>query len=305
MSASFTRRQILAAGGTLAAASLLRSPLTHAADPPAEAEGPRIKKAVKIGMVQLEGSLVDKFKLVKSLGYDGIELDSPNSYSQQEVLDARDEADLPIHGVVDSAHWKQTLSHPDPAVRAEGVEARKTAVQDAKAYGASSVLLVVTKVDENSSYSDAYKLSQAGIRQVLPMAKQLKIDILFENVWNNFLLSPLEFARYIDDFESPRVGAYFDVGNVVRFGWPEHWIQALGKRIRKLDIKEFSRELADTKGPGAGFGAEIGEGSVNWPAVMKGLDEIGYSGWATAEVAGGGEDRLREIKERMDRVLVF
>ena len=126
----------------------------------------------------------------------------------------------------------------------------------------------------------------------------------FENVWNNFLLSPVEMARYIDEFDSKLVGAYFDVGNVVRFGWPEHWIQALGSRIGKLDIKEYSRKLQHSKGPGAGFRVKLGEGDCDWPAVMQSLSDIGFKGWATAEVSGGGAERLNDISQRMDRIFV-
>jgi hexulose-6-phosphate isomerase len=167
------------------------------------------------------------------------------------------------------------------------------------------VLLVPAVVNKEVSYGDAYRRSQSEIRKALPIAEETGIRILFENVWNNFLLSPLETARYIDEFESSLVGAYFDVGNVVRYGWPEHWIAALGDRIGKLDIKEYSRELQNTKGPGAGFGVEIGDGDCDWPAVMKALDEIGYEGWATAEVRGGDAARLREIAERMDRAFAL
>jgi hexulose-6-phosphate isomerase len=126
---------------------------------------------------------------------------------------------------------------------------------------------------------------------------------LIENVWNNFLLSPLEAARYVDEFDADSVGWYFDVGNVVRFGWPDQWIRILGQRIGKLDIKEYSREKQKNEGLWKGFQVEIGEGDCDWPAVRKALLEIEYHGWATAEVRGGDRTRLQEIAERMDRVL--
>ena len=134
------------------------------------------------------------------------------------------------------------------------------------------------------------------------MAEDLGIQILIENVWNNFLLSPIETARFIDELKSPLVGSYFDVGNVVRFGWPEQWITALGSRIKKLDIKEYSRKLQNQKGPYAGFGVKIGDGDCDWPAVMKALAKIKFSGWATAEVSGGDSARLKDISRRMDKV---
>lgn len=265
----------------------------------------RIKKAVKIGMVKEDLSLVDKFRLVKELGYDGIELDSPNQLSLEEVLKAKDESGLTIHGVVDSVHWRQTLGDPDPAVRAEGVQALRTALADAQAYGASTVLLVPAVVNKDISYNDAYTRSQAEIRKVLPEAEERGVKIALENVWNHFLLSPLEFARYIDEFESQWIGAYFDVGNIVNYGWPEQWIRILGPRILKLDIKGFSRQLRDDEGLWAGFRAEIGDDDADWPAVRTALQEIGYEGWATAEVEGGDRKRLAEIARRMDANVVY
>lgn len=259
------------------------------------------KKAVKIGMVSEGETLTDKLKLVKELGFDGIELNSPG-LNRDEALKAQDATGLPIHGLVDSVHWKQTLSDLNPEVRAQGVAGLRTALQDAKALGATSVLLVPATVSKEVSYADAYQRSQVEIRKVLPLAEELNIQIGLENVWNNFLLSPVETARYIDEFDSPMIGAYFDVGNVVRYGWPEHWIGALGKRIIKLDIKEYSRKLQNEKGPRAGFQVELLEGDCDWPAVMAALREIGYQGWGTAEVRGGDRKRLADIAERMDRI---
>lgn len=260
-------------------------------------------KAVKFDMIEEPMSVLEKFQLLKEIGYDGVELSSPNELEPSEVVDARDATDLPIHGVVDSVHWQKTLSDPDPAVRAEGLAGLETALRDASAYGATTVLLVPAVVTEDVSYAEAYERSQAQIRKALPLAEELGIRIAIENVWNRFLLSPLETARYIDEFESPWIGAYFDIGNVVNFGWPEHWIEVLGERILKLDVKEYSREVRDEEGPYAGFRVPLGEGSVDWPRVMKTLASIGFEGWATAEVEGGDRARLRDIAVRMDRIL--
>ena len=262
-----------------------------------------IRKAVKYGMVNAEGSMAERFALLKRLGYDGVELSSPNGFDRDEVVRARDAADLPIHGVVNSTHWSKPFSHPDPNVRAEGRRDFETALHDAKAYGATSVLLVPAVVNQGVAYDDAYERSQAEIRKVLPLAEELKIHILIENVWNNFLLSPMEAARYIDEFESEWIGWYFDVGNIVNYGWPEQWIKILGSRIIKLDIKEFSRGKRNDEGLWKGFGVKLLEGDCGWPAVMKALDEIGYEGWATAELGGGDEAYLRDVAERMDRII--
>lgn len=263
---------------------------------------PRYKKAVKIGMVDVQGTLKDKFKLMKSLGFDGVELNAPSDLSASEVQDASAETGLPVHGVVDSVHWNQPLSDPDPMVRYNGLRALEQALKDSKEFGGTTVLLVPAVVKKDVSYADAYERSQKEIRKVLPLAKELNIRIGLENVWNNFLLSPLEVARYLDELESDMVGAYFDVGNVLRYGWPEHWIRTLGKRIVKLDIKEFSLKKQQEQGLYKGFDVELLEGDCDWPAVMAALREIDYSGWGTAEIPGGGKDRLMEIATRMDRI---
>ena len=262
-----------------------------------------IKKAVKFGMVQEDISILDKFELLQSIGFDGVEMDSPSTLDRDEVIAARDATGLPIHGVVDSVHWQKTLSDADASVRAEGIAGLRTAIDDSRAYGGSTVLLVPAVVNKGVSYASAYARSQEEIRKVLPMAQEYGIKIAIENVWNMFLLSPLECARYVDEFESDSIGWYFDVGNIVNYGWPEHWIRTLGHRILKLDIKEYSRGIRDQEGPYAGFRAPLGEGDCDWPAVTEALSDIGYEGWATAEISGGDATRLRDIAARMDRIL--
>lgn len=263
---------------------------------------PGLKKAVKYYMVQPGSTVHEKFALLKSLGFDGIELDAPSNLDRQEVIEARDATGLPIHGVVDSAHWSKPFSHPDAKVRAEGVAALEKAIDDAHAYGASTVLVVPAVVNKSVSYTEAYERSQREIRQVVPLAKERGVRIAFENVWNHFLLSPLEAARYVDEFESDFVGWYFDVGNIVNYGWPEQWIRTLGKRIFKLDIKEFSRKKRDDEGLWKGFGVPLLEGDCDWPAVMAALDAIEYEGWGTAEIAGGDRAYLADVAQRMDRI---
>ncbi|MBI5853523.1 MAG: sugar phosphate isomerase/epimerase [Planctomycetes bacterium] len=300
-----SRRSFLRASAAFAAAPLAAAPLEAA---PLDVKDRRVvrdrkcKKAVKIGMVKHDGSLKDKFALLRGLGFDGVELDSPNGLALDEVIAARDETGLSIPGVVDSVHWGKPFSHPDPKVRAEGVAALEQALRDAKAYGASSVLVVPGVVNKSIAYADAYRRSQEEIKKVLPLANELKVRIAFENVWNEFLLSPLEMARYVDEFGDPLVGVHLDPGNLVRYGWPEHWIEVLGRRIFKLDVKDYSRKKQVEEGLWKGFDVEIGDGDTDWPAVMKALDAIGYEGWFAAEVGGGGEDRLRDIAARMDKI---
>lgn len=287
----------LSAAGTIGAT--IASSLTSVAC----ADPKTLKKAVKLDMVRIDGSVRDKFELVKEIGFQGVEIDSPSDLDRDEVVEARDATGVDIHGVIDSVHWQITLSDPDPAVRARGVEALRGALEDAKLYGASTVLLVPAVVKKDVSYADAYTRSQAEIWKVIPQAEDLQVSIAIEYVWNGFLLSPLEFARYVDEFESEWVGAYFDPGNTVNTSWPEHWIEILGPRILKFDMKEFSRTKRDQAGPRAGFDVPLGQGEVDWPTVMEAFKKIGYTGWATAEVAGGGRERLTEVYDWMDEIL--
>jgi hexulose-6-phosphate isomerase len=266
-------------------------------------QDPAVRKAVKYEMIAGDMSVLEKFQLLKSLGFDGVEMMSPANYDRDEVLAARDRSGIVIHGVVNAEHWRSPLSDPDPAVRARGREALEQALRDAGAYGSTTVLLVPAVVNKQVSYADAWKRSRAEIRRVLPLAEKVRVRIAIENVWNNFLLSPLEAARYVDEFESPWIGWYFDVGNVVRYGWPDQWIRTLDRRVLKLDIKEYSRSKRDNEGLWKGFNVEIGDGDCDWPSVRAALRDIGYEGWATAEVRGGDADRLTEIARRMDGAL--
>ncbi len=254
-------------------------------------------------MVKLDLPLTEKFKLLKEIGFDGVEMDSPGDYELKEVLQAKKVSGLEIPGVVNSRHWKMPLSDPDPKVRKSCIDSMFTAIEECKAFGGTTVLLVPAVVKQEVSYDQAWQRATAGIRDFLPEAEKKGIKIALENVWNNFLLSPMEAARFVDQFESDYLGWYFDVGNVVRYGWPEHWIRILGNRIMKVDIKEYSRQKQQEEGIWKGFQVELGEGDCNWPEVNKALADIGYkSGWGSAEVPGGDRDRLQEIARRMEQV---
>jgi L-ribulose-5-phosphate 3-epimerase len=282
------RRHFLLAGGAALAT-------------PAFAKTREIRKAIMYATIQVPGSVMDKFRAVKEAGFEGIE---PMSHMQQnEVLDAFAATGLKPASVCCNTHWKQPLSDGDPAVRKAGLEGLQQALRDAKAYGASSVLLVPAVVTKKVSYADAYTRSQAEIRKALPMAKELGVKIAIENVWNLFLMSPLEAARYIDEFESPAIGWHLDLGNVVNYGFPEQWVRILGKRITKLHIKEYSRAKRDKQGPYAGFDVPFLAGDNDWPAVMAALDEVGYTGWGIAEQSGGNSvEGLKTLAAGMDKI---
>ncbi len=284
------RRGFLASAGALAAASALGAGGTAAA---AAAEPPW-RKAYMLG--QTKGPILPTFQMLKEAGFEGVELISPNQLDQKEVLAARDETGLVIHGVSGAAHWGKPLSDPDPAVVAEGVAAIKQEFQDVKAYGGTTVLVVPAVVTRKVSYRQAWDRSQEQIRKLIPHAEEAGVKIAVEEVWNKFLLSPLEFAQYIDEFQSPTVGAYFDVGNVVEYGYPEEWIRTLGKRILKVHIKEYAKPKR--------FSYKLGEGGeIDWPAVKQALLDVGYEGWISAELGIADLAEAQDVVARMNRLL--
>jgi hexulose-6-phosphate isomerase len=297
------RREFLKTGAGAVALSALAPAAFGAENSKTESAAPRrsLKKGIMWATVGLKGSVLEKMKAIKEAGFDGTEMMS--HMDQDEVLRARDETGLIIPSVCGTHHWRLPLSDPDPKVRAEGLEALKQTLRDGKRYGATSVLLVPAVVKKEVSYPDAYARSQAEIRKAVPLAEELGVKIAIENVWNQFLLSPLEAARYVDEFNSTAVGWHFDVGNVITFGWPEQWIRVLGKRIQKLHIKEYSRKKRDNEGLWKGFDVPFLEGDDNWPAIMQALDDIGYHGWGIAEQGGGDTpEGLKDLSDRMTKI---
>lgn len=260
-----------------------------------------LKKGIMWGSIGVGTTIMDKFQAVKTAGFDGVEVMS--HLNRDEVLKAKDATGLPVFSVCGAMHWKYPLSDPDSSVRDQGVEALKLSLDDAAAYGADTVLLVPGRVSETVSYDECWTRSVDEIKKVLQKAVDLKVRIGIENVWNNFLISPIEMASYVDQFKTHYVGSYFDIGNVLVYGWPEQWIKILNKRIVKTHVKEYSRKIAGTKGKDAGFDVRLTEGDVNWTAVMKALDDIGYNGWTTIEQPGGDTpEGLKDLCTRLEKI---
>ena len=263
-----------------------------------------LKKSLVYGMIDEDLSMADKFKLVKDLGFDGVELNSPNDFDTGEILEAKEKSGIEFPSVINQDHWSKPLSDPDPAVREACIKSVAISLQDMKDYGGDTVLVVPGVVNDKVSYEQAYFQSQASIRELIPHAEKTGIQIALENVWNNMFLSPLEAKRFLDEINHPLVGWYFDIGNILRYGWPEHWIETLQSRIMKLHMKEYSRDIMFKEGVSKGFGVELMEGDNNWPVVMKALNAINYKGeWITAEVKGGDKNRLLDVSQRMDRII--
>ena len=257
-----------------------------------------IKKAVEFSMLPKSLSIGDAFQLAHDCGFEEIECPTtPEQPRAEEMLAASKKTGLRIHSVMNQAHWASPLSSPDPAVVEKSLEGMRISLANAKLWGADTVLLVPAVVTAEVSYAQAWERSQRQIRKLIPIAQESKVIIGIEEVWNKFLLSPLEFARYIDSFESPYLKAYFDVGNVAISGYPQDWIRVLGKRIVKLHIKDFKFEK------NVASWVNLKEGQIDWHAVHAALEEIKYKGSASVELAGGDGDYLKEVNRRFEQIL--
>jgi hexulose-6-phosphate isomerase len=284
-----TRRQMLATSTAALAGAMI-------AGSPAVSRGGqftgKIRKAVRYNMVGEGGgkgkkkqSHVERFQMIKDAGFDGVEVMTSDAGDVKELIEARDKTGVIIHG---TSHGRDT-----------DLEA---AIDFTKDLGGDAVL-VVCRYDQKTGYMENYRRAQASIRAAAPHAEKQKVSLLVENVWASFLIEPLTMARFVDEIGSPWVQCYFDIGNNMRWGYPPHWIEVLGKRIKKVHVKEVDMKKMMNEGMMKGFAAEIGEGSIDWAGVRAELAKVDFHGWASAEVPGGGVDRLRDIAKRMDKVL--
>ncbi|MBP9902667.1 MAG: sugar phosphate isomerase/epimerase family protein [Verrucomicrobiota bacterium] len=295
------RREFLKTAGAVAALAAL-GPQSFAAEEKPLAAG-HFKKGIMWGTVGGKGSVADKMKAIKAAGFDGAEM--MGRMDQAAVLKARDEAGLEIPSVCCERHWKLPLSNPDPKVRAEGLADLQQTLRDAKAYGAGSVLLVPGIVNQEVSFEDCWKRSIEQIRLAIPLAGELGVKISIENVWNNFITTEDQAVRYLDEINSPWVGWHFDCGNIIRYGDPIVWINALGKHINRVHIKEYSRDRAMRSGDvWKGFNVPLLEGANNWPGITKALAAAGYSGYLITEQGGGDTpEGLHDLSERLGKII--
>lgn len=287
------RRLFLKTGTAGLAASLLGQSTLF----PKSHTSKRIYKAVKVTMIKTEMSIYDKFRLSKDVGFDGISLMGPDWFTVKDILRAQDMTGLQVHNVNDAYHWKVRLSDPDPAIRKQAVQDMRDTIQFASDTGADSILLVVGRVNDpiHENHEQVWERSTKAINDTLPLASRLGVRILLENVGNNFCLTPDLWNKYIDQFASPWVGAFFDIGNHHSRGGADVWLRKLGTRIVKLDVKGHHTERKKN--------CDLFDGNIDWAKVRAEIERINFTGWTTAEVSGGGEDRLRQVVERMDKAL--
>ena len=300
MSNETSRRDFLKL--TVAGTAALSALPTSLGANPAQGSGKlSLDKGLVYSMLPKEMSAADRFKLARDTGFKVVQAPTtPDKNEAEELKKAADAVGVRIDSVMNMAHWRYPLSSSDPSDVAKSMEGMRTSLHNAKLWGSDSVLLVPAVVNPETSYHEAWVRSQKEIRELLPLAEELKVVIAIEEVWNKFLLSPLEMRTYIEEFHSPWVQAWFDVGNVVFYGYPQDWIRTLGKQIVKLHLKDFNLE----RGQGRFEWVNLGEGQVMWPDVRQALIDIGYSGSAICELKTGDEAYLKDVSNRIDRLLI-
>ncbi|MEO2205314.1 sugar phosphate isomerase/epimerase family protein [Paenibacillus pabuli] len=254
-----------------------------------------MKKGINIWSFPGDWAIADCIKTAKEAGFDGIELSLNGegelslSATDQEVRDIQgrlEEAGLEIAGLATGLYWDYPMTSASPETRSKARDVCKRQLELASAFGVDTILVIpgVVGVDfipdsEVTDYEVAYERAQEAIAHLLPYAESAGVSIGIENVWNKFLVSPLELRTFIDSFQSEYVGSYFDVGNVVHNGYPEQWVRILGHRIKKVHFKDYRRQAGGMHG----F-VDLLAGDVNFPAVMEALHAIGYENYVTAEM---------------------
>ena len=300
------RKNFIASASLLAGGAMITPAFASVNAPVAQPVGStlKLKKGVSFYMIKEELPLVDKCKLVRGIGFDGVEFNSPVDFSLDELLHAKEQSGIEIPSLVNKDHWSKPLSDPDPEVRQFTIDSVAKSLEDAKALGADTVLVVPGVVNEKVPYGVAYRNAIDSVRKLIPHAERTGVKVGLENVWNNFILSPVEARHFVDEINHPLVGWYFDIGNILRYGWPEHWIAELNRRIVKLHAKEFSRAKMNDEGLRKGFGVELLEGDNNWQVVMQALRDIDHQGgWLTVELGEGDRDYLQRVSKQVDAIL--
>lgn len=308
---AFSRRGFLTAA-TLTAAGF-SIPQSHPAEGSASSQivtppaGKRILLSCKLGMIAKESagrklSLTERLKMAADAGFDGVDFDEAGSFTAEQARAAVQESGVFVHNAINHAHWNQRLTSEKQEDRDKGGENVAHCLRVSHAAGGSGVLLVVGRGDDGNEQA-AEERAREEIKKLLPLAASLGQMILIENVWNKMMYdhdkgpeqTADRFIRFVDSFKSPWVAMYYDIGNHWKYGQPGDWIRAFAHRCVKLDVKGFSRannKFVDITSE---------EDDLPWTDVQKALKEIGFTGWATAEVGGGNVERLTTVRKQMEK----
>lgn len=272
-----------------------------------ETSQPWLRKTVKAGMIQVPdtqrwGDWVTKLQAAKDAGFAGVEPSTTGQLDAVSFQAAAEKVGIEIDGTVGGYHWKTTHTNPDPKVRAEAQAFLAESLRQTRDLGANTFLIVPGHGNDGSP-DEVKQRAFDAISRAIPLADQLGVHILIENVWNHFLYdhdgdsnqSAEPLADFVDSFGTDTVGVQFDLGNHWKYGDVAAWIETLGDRIQKLDIKGFSRQT--------GKFTDITQGDIDWPSIKTALAKIGFSGWLAAEVGGGDLERLSRVAQQMDAAL--
>jgi len=306
------RRSFLAIGAGAAAFNTIgtgkacgaQTDIARIVSPP---EGKRILLSCKLGMLpkklnDKELSIVERLQMAREAGFDGVDFDQAGEYTPEEARHAMQESGVFVHNAINHAHWSKRLTSANEEERAQGRANIEHCIRVSHAAGGSGVLIVVGRGSDGPADVIEERARQE-IRKLLPIAASLGQMILIENVWNQMMYdhdappdqSPVPFIEFVDSFQSPWIGMYYDIGNHWKYAQPGEWIRAFGHRCVKLDVKGFSRaknKFVDITSA---------DDDIPWEQVRRALDDIHFTGWATAEVEGGSLERLTQVHKQMQK----
>ncbi len=309
---SLDRRGFLGLGAAAVAATVGTGQAAQAGASPAVTPpmGKRILLSCKLGMIakEVEGkklTIAERLRMAGDAGFDGVDFDEAGSFTPEQARDAVRESGVFVHNAINHAHWSQRLTSAKQEERDQGRKNIEHCIRVSHAAGGSGVLIVLGRGNDGPE-EEIEERARQEMKKMLPLAASLGQMILIENVWNQMMYdhdkgpeqTPERFIKFVDSFNSPWVGMYYDVGNHWKYGQPGDWIRAFGRRCVKMDAKGYSRaknNWTELTGP---------DDDLPWADVRKALDEINFSGWATAEVGGGDVKRLTTVREQMQKAFL-
>ena len=263
-----------------------------------------------------ETDLIGRLHTARNAGYDGVELTFQASgrgpldleVGEREdaaIRDAAEQLGLELPSTMSGVAVSQApVLHSDPTVRQQAVVNLGRALERIRWLGGSVVLLHPGQLKPEMRYDDAWVWTRDVLRACIPAAERTGVSVAIENVWNKFLLTPLEMQRMVDEVNHPLIGTYFDVGNCILFGYAEQWVAILGSRIKKVHVKDFRREGG--AGTMQNF-CQLLDGDADYPKVMAELRQIGYDDYLTSEVGGrtSSEQTIKDTAERIEKIIAM
>src|SRR4051812_3537209 len=286
---------------TVGAAAVALAPHGYCAAPKRN-----LRKAIMYATIGVKGSVLERFRAMKEAGFEGVE--PMGGMKRDEVIAAFKETGLQAASVCCHTHWEKPLSSPDEATRKIGLDGLVTSLQDAKAYGVKSVLLVPGGARDGVTYQQCFDRSIVEIKKAILVAQETGVKISIENVGNNFIVKPEQAVEYLDAINSEWVGWHFDIGNVGRIGpGAQRWVSGIGKSVKRIHVKDYSAKPTAAAATGS-TRPKLLDGDTNWAAVMKALDDAGYSGWGISEQPGNQAadvETARDLAQRMDRIFAL